>query len=258
MNGSTSNGVVGFNVENARRTADSLNASFNAFYDLIDGAMFTLAGLIFTDGDFGGRGVGGPVAKSYGWYAPEAVQFDDNVFTPKRLELINNMHKLYVDVYEKVENSIIKWAQTTGVENVSITRFTRTVMKGQGTLHPDAKNSDANGNVRISPDLAELIASKKREIMNSYSERGTEIVDFLRGTESFIGAGQQSTLISNISKMLDVVEKEIIAVYDQAIKGVNASIQKYTSIAKQVAGSFGGSPTSSASGSTSNSFNTII
>ena len=234
MNGSTSNGVVGFNLEGAQRTADRLNGSFNEFYNLIDNAMYALADIIFFNGE---AGMGSNLSNT-GWYAPEAVTFEKTVFEPTYSELFNDMHNLYTDIYEKVESSIIKWAQTTGAGAVRVTRYDRTISKGSRRTYPTAKMADPNNNIRISPALGRAINKQMKDILNSYNAGRAEVINQLRGNEAYLGAGQQASLIANVSKMLDKVEKRITETYEKAAAEVNKSIDKYQRIARQIANSF--------------------
>lgn len=233
MNGSTNGGVVGFNLEKARIAADSLNSSFNMFSDLIVNSFDALAGMIFhNDNPDRGSNI------SYSWYAPEAVVFERNVFLPMFEKLFNDMHNLYADTYERVESSVAKWAITTGTTNVSLTHFTNTIAKGKTRAFPRAKSADKDGNIRISPFLYDEIVNKKHDVLTIYATEREEIVNALRSSEAFIGAGQQQMLAVRVKNMLDTVEKAVTELYDKAISEVMSTTERYQAIAKQIASSF--------------------
>ena len=229
MNGSTNSGAVGFNLEQAINTMESLNAAYGNLVGDLNCAFMDLALVIFYDGD-----------GTEAWYAPEAVKFDNDVFLPAYKQLYDSVVRLFNAMYDRVKEGVKKWAVTTGTVVPSIPQLST----DNKSLHkyeerPRAKNTDNFGNIRISPRLIAEIKKAKTHAIEGYCRlNGETIKTFVRDTRTFLGADQQEAFSRNVNNMLDKIEKEVGELFDIAEREVQKSIEKYQAIAKQIASSF--------------------
>lgn len=244
MNGST-NGVVGFNLEEAKDAATCIDCSYDQLRtSILFSAMLNLSKLLFN----------GKIqiddlteTEKYGWYAPEAIEFEKNVFLPCYENLSKSIYNIYITPFNKIVEATKRWCQTTGIvySNISDHIGEGSLTNGYSIYHrndlQNAKATDENGNIRISPDLPNLIIKEKNRFFSKdYLDLHENLIRLLShtGSAAFLGASQGSLLIAMVEGMCRRVEKEVAGLYDTAAREVQKSVDKYRALAQQVAGSF--------------------
>ena len=161
--------------------------------------------------------------------------------------------------------AIKKWDQTTG-SKTSIPTTSDPLSIANGSVYYKqvpfqrwATSTDKNGNIRIDLMLPQLIRNAWTDTMSPnarwYDSRVDMSIINRAPVKAFLGENQMNALWRVIEHAGESIKEELHMIYERAAVEIQKSVDKYQAIAKSVAGSFGGSSTSSASGSTSNNFN---
>ena len=237
MNGSTSNNV-GFNIENTVRLCSEIGASYTSCKKALSKIITTIGYMVFDP-------AAGGYSNDYGWFSDEAVAFYRNEFELVSKDLSNALSATYNDYYLKVQDAIGKWCATTGVREVPNVGMQHESPIGvewkEGMfLGYPVKNRDNNGNIRISRILGEELNKYKTTIKREFDIACEEAVKIISKTtmDSFFGMGQQQALIDRVKKSMANIQNETIMLTSSIIAEVNAAVQKYESIAKQIAAGF--------------------
>lgn len=227
MNGSTNGGVVGFNPTNAIREIKELSAYWNRIGMAIDDSWSWITVYTFS-GDENGTG---------GWYAPEAVEFEKNVLKPLVDNLKKECYNAYVTTFNVLSSAIKKWAQATGTM-ITIPNVNDNYAFGEYSMHAKAVNK--NGNVSIDPEILSQIQNAYHRYRENMKDLSATMNAIVNNTYSFIGGDQTMALIARLKTLYEKINNDLNSAYRQVETDIKSSIEKYTSIAQQVAGSFNG------------------
>lgn len=251
MNGSTVNsGVVGFNPEQVRKLLGLIARAYELETSNMDGLFYCFPNAMegIDLGDLTGKA-------SAGWFSPEAKRFCEDVLTPAEMTAFKKVYVTYVDVYDSVIAAAKKWDATTGNAN-SYPEWPfynhRHSGYGDTITVPDSKN----GNVGIDPKIIDHVKTIYVKCRNALVGSFDTIFNQIKQEGAFLGADQHAQLLAKINSAHSLTLEKSDEVYAIALREMNAAVAKYQAIARQIAGSFSGSPSAGVAGSTSNSFNT--
>ena len=251
MNGSTKSGVVGFNPEQVRKLLGLIARAYEFETSNMDSLFYCFPNAMegIDLGDLTGKA-------SAGWFSPEAKRFCEDVLTPAEMTAFKKVYETYASVYDSVIAAAKKWDATTGNTNAYPEwPFYNHRHSGYGDIItvPDSKN----GNVGIDPKIIDHVKTIYTKCRNTLVGSFDTIFGQIKQEGAFLGADQHAQLLAKINSAHSLTLEKSDEVYNIALREMNAAVAKYQMIAKQVAGSFSGSPSAGVAGSTSNSFNTI-
>ena len=224
------NNVVGYNQDNARIVLrDYVTSACYNLQEQLGAGFLILSQAVFTD----------KIIPKSGWYAPEAVEFEQNVFLPAYKELYKSIFLRFARLYNKLSSSIDMWMKATGAFGVQIAEFA-SIYKGPVREFVNAKPCDSENNIRIgSLILPTLLDESRAWKQKSFYIHKKEIIEKFQRSDVFIGVDQSVALTKCVEETFIEIEDTYSLVFNKLYKEIQKSIEKYENIAKQVASLLG-------------------
>lgn len=241
MNGSTINsGVVGFNIFEACLLEDAINDSYHTCERHLVSVFSNIAQVTFKPE------IQPQPLDWYGWYAPEAVDFFDKRFIPAFYDIYQQVGNLFRDYYMRVQDACVSWCVATGTTrpNTGGKRWESGTPAAGGmdavSKFGPAKSQDKDGNIRISRNITNYLNNCKQSIKTQGDMFENEAINLIKksAASSFFGMDQQTQLINGINKLIKTINEKTIEITNALITEINASVDKYENIAKQIAAGF--------------------
>ena len=255
MNGSTNGTSFGYSSRNITEFLNIIKNEYlvriqdqeeiyNKICSSIRGEAVTAMGL--SEGTYG-MGITYS-AVTNGWYAPEAQEFCNNVLRPKAEESFRKANQGYKEIFEAVRLAAMKWSQATG----NLATYPAWDVDYRKPNVNYAVLAQKNGVAGIDPMLGTTINDISRACSQVYY-RGSQIFDYMKSNNSlFIGAEQAQALNKKIQNILNQLQENSNTVCVEVKRQIDASIEKYQALAKQIAANFNSGVVESATASVNN------